>query len=169
VKEIKFKKLHEDAQIPTRGTERAAGLDIYALEDCVIPPCELINVPMERSAEVAEAVPVMFVTRVKVGQISARTGIAVEIPDELFGKVESRSGSSFKHGIETGAGVIDSDYRGEVNVKLYNFTDTPYTILKGQRIAQLIILPYVHCTPIEAENLDMDTKRGENGLGHTGK
>ncbi|KRE33273.1 dUTP diphosphatase [Paenibacillus sp. Soil724D2] len=137
--QIKFKKLHPDAQIPTRGTEEAAGLDLYALEDCEI-----------------------------WDQASIRTGIMCEIPKGYFGKVEARSGLSFKNGIETGAGVIDSDFRGEIGVKLYNSKMEVYVVKKGQRIAQMIIQPYLMCTPVEAE-IDTDTERGANGFGSTGR
>lgn len=155
--ETKFKKLHPDAIIPTRGTEEAAGMDLYALEDCIIPPCS------------ASALYCADEIYTNVGQAAIRTGVAVAIDNGLFGKVESRSGSSFKFGIETGAGVIDSDYRGEVKVKLYNFTAIPYPVMKGDRIAQLIILPYVHSIPKEDPDMDMGTERGANGFGHTGK
>lgn len=151
---INFKKLHADAYIPTRGTAEAAGLDLYALEDCEIKPCVVTE---HRFAE-----------RVHVGQLAVRTGLMCEIPKGYFGKVESRSGSSFKAGIETGAGVIDSDYRGELNVKLYNFTDETYEVEKGQRIAQMVVIPYLICTPVESE-IDNDTERGINGFGSTGK
>lgn len=149
--QIKFKKLHEDAMIPTRGTIEAAGLDLYALEDCTVYGC---------SIDVFE--------NVRVGQASVKTGIACEIPLGLFGKVEARSGLSFGHGIETGAGVVDSDYRGEVRVKMYNFTSDTYEVKKGQRIAQMIIQPYLMYEPVEGD-IDTDTERGEKGFGSTGK
>lgn len=135
---IKFQKMHPDAQIPTRGTKEAAGLDLYALEDCYIG-----------------------------NSAAVRTGIMVDVPDGLYGKVEARSGTSFKNDIETGAGVIDSDYRGELKVKLYNFGNRIYKINKGERIAQLIIQPYIKMDPVEGE-IDTDTARGSNGFGHTG-
>lgn len=154
---IKFKKLHEDAIIPTRGTADSAGLDIYALEDCEV----LGTYGYLHSPETA-------FTPVTVGQASIKTGIMCEIPDGYYGKVEARSGLSFGHGIETGAGVVDSGFRGEIGVKVYNFTDKPYKVTKGQRIAQMVIQPYLVCEPIEAE-IDTDTERGTNGFGSTGK
>jgi len=137
---LPVKKLHPDAILPTRGSEDAAGLDLYALEDLIIYGKDCASV---------------------------RTGIAVAIPKGYFGKVEARSGLSFKHDIETGAGVIDADYRGEINVKLYNNGHRLFEIKKGQRIAQLIIQPYLHCEPIEVADLN-ETRRGDKGFGSTG-
>lgn len=153
--EIKFKKMHEDAQIPTRGTEHSAGLDIYAMEDCVIPASGVRAVGN-------------FSKYVHIGQTAVKTGIMCEIPEGYYGKVEARSGLSFKRGIETGAGVVDADYRHEIGVKLYNFTSVPYEVKKGQRIAQMIIQPYLQCTPVEA-GIDTETERGASGFGSTGK
>lgn len=138
---LKFKKLRPDAQIPTKGTPQAAGWDLYALEN-------YSNIALGETIE---------------------TGIAVQIPEGYYGKVEARSGLSFKLEVETGAGVIDSDYRGQVKVKIYNFGAYHLDIKKGERIAQLIIMKYA--SDLEAEEVDEldDTERGENGFGHTGR
>lgn len=98
---------------------------------------------------------------------SFSTGLSVAIPEGYVGKVVSRSGLSFKHGIEVGAGVIDSGYRGEIRIHLHNLGDRPVEIKKGDRIAQLLILK--HESPVFelVEALD-DTERGQNGFGHTG-
>jgi len=95
------------------------------------------------------------------------TGLSMAIPPGYVGKVVSRSGLSFKHCIEVGAGVIDSGYRGEIKIHLHNFGDRPVVINKGDRIAQIIILK--HETPVFelVESLD-ETDRGANGFGHTG-
>jgi len=95
------------------------------------------------------------------------TGLSMAIPPGYVGKVVSRSGLSFKHCIEVGAGVIDSGYRGEIKIHLHNFGDNPVVINKGDRIAQIIILK--HETPVFelVESLDQ-TDRGVNGFGHTG-
>lgn len=95
------------------------------------------------------------------------TGLSMAIPPGYVGKVVSRSGLSFKHRIEVGAGVIDSGYRGEIKIHLHNFGDTPVTFKKGDRIAQIIILK--HESPVFelVKSLD-ETERGVNGFGHTG-
>ena len=98
------------------------------------------------------------------------TGLRVAIPPGYVGKVVSRSGLSFKYGIEVGAGVIDSGYRGEIRIHLHNMGDFNVEIKAGERIAQLLILK--HETPafeyVPGEFFDCNTKRGENGFGHTG-
>lgn len=95
------------------------------------------------------------------------TGLFMAIPAGYVGKVVSRSGLSFKHNLEVGAGVIDSGYRGEIRINLHNHGDYPIVVEKGDRIAQIIILK--HETPewTPVDSLD-ETDRGANGFGHTG-
>jgi len=142
--EIKIKKLNENAIIPTRGSEQAAGYDLYAC----IPERILIN-PHKT---------------VKIG-----TGLSMEIPEGYFGAIFARSGLATKQGIRPAncVGVCDSDYRGEYIVALHNDTDIPKTIIPGERIAQLVVMPYL---PIEFEEVEelSETKRGEGGFGSTG-
>lgn len=95
------------------------------------------------------------------------TGIRVQIPIGYVGFLKSRSGLSVKNKIEVGAGVIDSNYRGEIMVHLYNFGDSLFVISKGDRIAQLITLPYYTPEYHIIDELD-ETKRGENGFGSSG-
>lgn len=134
------KKLHTDAIIPTKGSARAAGYDLYALEDTVLP--------------------VMKTTKV-------RTGIAVSIPEHCYGKIAPRSSLGAK-GITVNGGVVDSDYRGEIIVLLQS-TEQEYYIKKGERIAQLILEKYEHESMLfRATELD-STDRGEGGFGSTGK
>ena len=97
------------------------------------------------------------------------TGISMAIPPAHVGLLFARSGLAIKSGIAlaNGVGVIDSDYRGEVQVGLINLSDTPYTIQHGQRIAQLAIIPFVQTHPVELDLLE-DTDRGTGGLGSTG-
>lgn len=142
---VNFKKMHPDAIIPTRANPNDAGLDIYALEDVVIQP-----------------------TIRSIGQARIRTGIAVEIPEGYYGKVSSRSGLAFKDGMFSFDGTIDSGYRGEIGVLLYNTTDHRYRVRKGDRIAQLLIIPCVVADPIEVYELS-ESHRGENGFGSSGK
>jgi dUTP pyrophosphatase len=137
---LTIKKLEPDAKLPTRATSGSAGYDLYSYDDGKISPgC----------------------------QVLVSTKIAMKIPDGYCGLIWSRSGLSVKHGIETGAGVIDSDYRKDVGVVLHNLSNTTFNYTKGMRIAQLLITPIL--TPnIVCEDPDEfdDTKRG--GYGSTG-
>ena len=140
--ELNIKKLSEDATIPTRGSEYAAGYDLYATADVSIDPGDTV----------------------KIG-----TGLAMEIPNGYFGAVFARSGLATKQGLRPAncVGVIDSDYRGELIVALFNDSVMLREIKKGDRIAQLVILPYFSYTFKEVDELS-DTKRGEGGFGSTG-
>lgn len=134
------KKLDTDAIIPTKGSAGAAGYDLYALEDTVLS--------------------VMKTTKV-------RTGIAVSMPEHCYGRIAPRSSLGAK-GIIVHAGVVDSDYRGEIIVLLQS-TEQEYYIKKGERIAQLILERYEYSSIIEeVDSLDC-TDRGEGGFGSTGK
>ena len=142
---VRFKKLSERAKTPTYGSEFAAGADLYALDlgDFTIDP--------------GQTYPV-------------HTGIAVEIPDGYVGLVFARSGLATKRGLAPAnkVGVIDSDYRGEIIVALRNESDMPQTVSSGDRVAQMVIVPYLTAEYIEADELS-DTVRGEGGFGSTGK
>lgn len=143
---MKIKKLNAQAIIPTRGSEEAAGWDLYA---CLEKDEELI---MPKASAM-------------IG-----TGIAVAIPDGYFGGLYARSGLACKQGLRPAncVGVIDSDYRGEIKVCLQNDSDNWQKVINGERIAQLIIQPYENVSMEEVDELD-DTERGEGGFGHTGK
>lgn len=143
--ELKIKKLREDARLPMYGSEFAAGADLYASEDEDIT----IN-PHE--------------TRL------IHTGLAMEIPVGYVGLIYARSGLASKRHLAPAnkVGVIDADYRGEVMVALHNHSDEPQTIDKNERIAQIVIAPFLHVDYVEAEDLT-DTIRGEGGFGSTGK
>lgn len=141
--EVKFKKLSKRAFTPTRGSEYAAGYDLYAWTgQALIHPGKTMRID---------------------------TGIAMEIPKGYFGAVFARSGLSTKMGLRPSncVGVIDSDYRGEIMVPLYNDSDTDRTISYGDRIAQIVILPCADAELKEVEELE-DTKRGNGGFGSTG-
>ena len=135
---INIKKLTTTAKIPTRGSEYAAGYDLYAdiTKDLVIEPHETA----------------------KIG-----TGLSIEIPDGYFGAVFARSGLAAKHCV----GVCDSDYRGEYIVALHNDGTQARTINPGDRIAQLVVMPYLAVEFNEVSELS-DTKRGAGGFGSTG-
>jgi len=113
---IKWKKLHPDAKIPERGSAEAAGFDVYAVEDRTIFGSDVNTVP---------------------------TGFALEIPVGYFAQVNPRTGLAVKRGITVLAGVIDSDYRGEVHIILGNIKNRKYHVRAGDRIAQLVFMPHV--------------------------
>ena len=142
---VQIKKLSEDAVIPYRGSAQAAGYDVYAVntEDFVIKSGETLMV---------------------------KTGLAFVIPDGYFGGIFARSGLASKQGIRPAncVGVIDSDYRGELMVPLHNDTDKDQTLKAHERIAQLVILPYLAVEFEETEELS-ETERGVSGFGSTGK
>lgn len=142
---VKIKRLNEMAIIPTRGSKEAAGYDLYA----AIPESIRIN-PHET---------------VKVG-----TGLAFELPKGTFGAIFPRSGYAAKFGLRPAncVGVCDSDYRGEYIVAIHNDSDFIQAINPGERIAQLILMPYIPMIFKEVDELS-DTKRGAGGFGSTGK
>lgn len=142
---VNIKRLNEDAKIPTRGSSESAGYDLYAC----------INSPVTIAAH----------STVKIG-----SGLAIEIPEGYFGAVFARSGLATKQGLRPAncVGVCDSDYRGEYIVALHNDTDEAKLITPGERIAQLIVMPYLAVEFNEVNELS-DTDRGEGGFGSTGR
>lgn len=142
---INIKKLNNLAKIPSHGSAYSAGYDLYAAID--------------------HSVTIAPHTTVKIG-----TGLAMELPEGYFGAIFARSGLATKNGIRLGndVAVIDSDYRGEYIVALHNDFDIPYTINSQDRIAQLVVLPYL---PLEFEvAVELSkTERGAGGFGSTGK
>lgn len=142
--ELKIKKLKENAKIPTRGTDGAAGFDLYAC----------IDEPLTLNKGDTALIP---------------TGIAIAVPDGYAAFIHSRSGLSIKKGIclLNSVGVVDSDYRGEVCVGVIKATDGPYTIEPFERIAQMVIKQVCIPTLVETTELD-DTDRGTGGFGSTG-
>ncbi len=141
---VNYKKLTKTAKEPTRGSEYSAGFDLYAdiEEDIVIRPHETI----------------------KVG-----TGLAFELPENTFGAIFARSGIATKQGLRPSncVGVCDADYRGEYIVALHNDTSIPQIIKPQERIAQMVLLPYI---PMEFNEVEMlsETVRGNGGFGSSG-
>ncbi len=144
---VNIKKINSNATTPTYGSTEAAGLDLYALIDT---ETNSLFIPSH--------------TTVKIN-----TGIAMEIPKGYFGAVYARSGLSIKNGLRPAncVGVIDSDYRGEIIVALYNDSMEDRIVYNGDRIAQIVITPYLHIELNEVTELS-DTERGEGGFGSTG-
>ena len=142
--QIKIKKLKENATLPTYGSDKAAGADLYAClnDDVIIHPH----------------------TTQKIG-----TGLAMELPKGYFGAIFARSGLATKQGLRPAncVGVCDEDYRGEYIVALHNDTDEVQMIQPNERIAQLVLLPYVQCNFVEDEL--SETERGSKGFGSSGR
>lgn len=141
---VNIKKLNEHAVIPTYGSEYAAGADLYACisETVTIEPEETKLIP---------------------------TGLAMELPIGYAGLIYARSGLASKKGLAPAnkVGVVDSDYRGEVMVALHNHSNVPASIDPSERIAQLVITPYIAAVFNTVDNLD-ETIRGAGGFGSTG-
>lgn len=123
---LRVKLVEPGAKAPTKMTVGSAGFDLYSAESVEVPPthCEPDG-------------------RAEVGRALVSTGLVVELPAGTVGRVASRSGLSVKANLETGAGWIDSDYRGIVKVELKNFGSKPYQVIRGDRIAQLQPGPFV--------------------------
>ncbi|MDE7087757.1 MAG: dUTP diphosphatase [Clostridia bacterium] len=141
---INVKKLNEKAILPTYGSEYAAGADLYACTDgeITIAPHATAMIP---------------------------TGLALELPVGYAGFIYARSGLASKRNLAPAnkVGVVDCDYRGEVKVALHNHGETAQTIAAGERIAQLVVAPYITAEFTEADELS-DTVRGAGGFGSTG-
>ena len=142
---IEIKKLKGNAKLPTRGSEYAAGYDLYACID--------------------EVVTILPHTTEKIG-----TGLSVEVPSGYFGAIFARSGLAAKEGLRPAncVGVADSDYRGEYIVAIHNDTDETRKIEPQERIAQLVIMPFLEAEFEETAELSQ-TERGNGGFGSTGK
>jgi len=143
---VKLKLTREGAALPAYATEGSAAVDLRAVIDAPV-----ILAPGERAL-----IP---------------TGIAIAPETSgVVAIVAARSGLSIKHGIAltNGIGVIDSDYRGEIQASLYNRSDVPYTVVPGDRIAQLMFIPVLHANLIPSDELD-ETVRGAGGFGSTGR
>ena len=141
---VNIKKLNDKATIPSYGSEYAAGADLYACveSEITIQPHTTVVIP---------------------------TGIALELPMGYAGLIYARSGLATKKGLAPAnkVGVVDCDYRGEVKVALHNHSAVAQSICAGERIAQLVITPYITAEFIQAEELS-ETVRGNGGFGSTG-
>lgn len=143
---IKVKRLKDNVVLPTYGSDKAAGADLHAYIDGI------------------GQVTIEPHTTQKIG-----TGLAMELPEGYFGAIFARSGLATKQGLRPAncVGVCDEDYRGEYIVALHNDTDEIKVIKSGDRIAQLVLLPYIQCDFVEDEL--SETERGDGGFGSTGK
>lgn len=143
---VKFVKVREGAKVPERGSKFAAGYDLSAcipdMERVIIHPGETVKIP---------------------------TGLAFAYPEGYFGAVCARSGLATKCGLAPAnkIGILDEDYRGEVFIALHNHSSERQAVNHGDRIAQLILLPYLNVDFVESDKLD-ETERGEGGFGSSG-
>lgn len=127
---------------PVKGTPGSAGYDLYASVDCCIP---------------------------SFGRAIVETDIKIRLPRGTYGRIAPRSGLAIKHFIDVGAGVVDSDYRGDIRIVLFNFSENDYHIQRGDRVAQLIVT-YIWEGPTMREGVvDEDSMRGLLGFGSTGR
>ncbi len=142
---VKIKKLRENARLPHRGSAAAAGYDLYA---CIDEP---VSIEPYATAMIG-------------------TGISAAIPEGYFGAVVARSGLAAKQGLRPAncIGICDSDYRGEYIVAMHNDSGETRTVQPGDRIAQLVVMPFLAVDFEEAEELD-GTERGAGGFGSTGR
>ncbi|KAL5527043.1 DUT1 [Sanghuangporus baumii] len=138
--QLLIKRLSDKARLPTRGSPYAAGYDLYSAEKKIVPA---------KSKALID------------------TQISIAVPKGCYGRVAPRSGLASKFMIDTGAGVIDSDYRGVVFVLLFNHSDSDFEIVEGDRVAQLIIEKIETPDVVEVNDLD-ETLRGAGGFGSTG-
>jgi dUTP pyrophosphatase len=137
---LRVKRVHTDASLPSRGSAHAAGYDLSCIQDFEIHP---------QKRELVQ------------------TGIAIQMPPGVYGRVAPRSGLTVRHGVHIGAGVIDSDYTGELKVAMFNLGDTSVSFKRGDRVAQLILERH-EIADVQEVNEFETSDRGEGGFGSTG-
>lgn len=137
---IKVKKLKEEAKLPTKGHPGDAGIDFYSTEEVKFAPLSQSRVP---------------------------TGVAIEIPEGHVGLIWDKSSISFNKGLKVMGGVIDSGYRGEIIMNLFNTTSNEVILEKGHKVAQMIIQKFEDCDILEVETL-VESIRGDKREGSTG-
>jgi dUTP pyrophosphatase len=150
---LNIKKLTENAQVPQYGSQFAAGMDLFSAVDVVVPPQsrKLVSTGISVSWETQE------------GQWD-------ENPEKYYLRIAPRSGLSVKSNIDIGAGVVDSDYRGEIFVCFINNSlDKPYTIQPGDKIAQMILTRFEQFNEVVLVDDHTETTRGVGGFGSTGR
>ena len=137
---LRIKKLVPHAELPYKGSAQAAGYDMVSAEDVTVP---------------------------SKNKLLISTGISMAVPEGYYGRVAPRSGLAVKNFIDVGAGVVDSDYRGEVKVLLFNFSEQDFEVKRGDRIAQLVLEKIGNAEIQEVDDLD-STERQDGGFGSTG-
>jgi len=147
---VPLNRLSPNAKIPTSGSVHSAGSDLYA---CI------------EDKEKRETTKFIIPAR---GRAIIPTQLAIAIPEGHYGRIAPRSSLAAKYGLDIGAGVVDSDYRGPVGVVVFNHSDIDYVVSHGDRIAQIIITPYKMPEFVEIFTSLEETKRGTGGFGSTG-
>ena len=139
---LRFKRVHPDAKLPAYARPGDAGMDLRSVEDVVVP---------------------------RFGRALVKTGLVMMLPPGYEAQVRPRSGLALKHGVTVlnTPGTIDSGYRGEVGVILANFGDSDFHVAKGDRVAQLVVVPVTQAEIVETNVID-ETDRGAGGFGSTG-
>lgn len=137
---VKFRLLAPEAQKPAKAHPDDAAFDVFSAQAGTIEPKKWLEF---------------------------RTGVSMQLPQGYYGKFASRSGLMFKHDIHAFHGTIDNGYRGEMVVRLFNYGEQPFRVNIGDRVAQLVILPYGVMDGVVVDSLD-ETQRGANGFGSTG-
>ena len=138
--QLKFKKIHPNAKVPSYAYRGDAGMDLYVPENTLIKVGERKTIPL---------------------------GIAIEIPDGHVGLMFDKSSLSHKHGLKTYGNVIDSGYRGEVHVGIMNHSDKDYELKTGDKIIQMLIIPVFQVETVEVDELS-ESDRGDGGFGSSG-
>ena len=138
--QLKFKKLHKDAKVPSYAYKGDAGLDLYVPEDIELKSGDRKSIPL---------------------------GIAIEIPEGYVGILFDKSGLSHKHGLKSYGGIIDSGYRGEIHVGMMNLSDKNYEFHKGEKIIQILIIPIIQAVIEEVDELT-PSDRGHGAFGSSG-
>lgn len=149
-KEVKVKRMYPGATVPTYGSKLSAGADLYA---CLSKKETTLLIPAGATAVIG-------------------TGIAMEIPEGYAGLIYARSGLASKEGLAPAnkVGVVDADYRGEIKVALHNHSNKDRVVIQGQRIAQMVITPFLAAQFMDVKDGELNkTVRNDGGFGHTGK
>lgn len=139
---LQIQKTHPDAILPQYAHPGDSGMDLFSIDDWVLNPGE---------------------------RLAFRTGIKIKLPQGMEAQIRPKSGLSATHGLVTSFGTIDEQYRGEIQVILYNHSFFFFKIKKGMKIAQMVIAPVIRATILEVDHIDSDTLRGEGGFGSTGE
>jgi len=138
---MSFFPTREGAVLPTRGTSKSAGVDVFAFEEVLI----------------------------EAGKFSLiSTGVGINLPDGTYGSIRARSGLAVRHGLFVNAGVIDPDYTGEIKVCLHNAGESDFVVRRGMKIAQIVYEKYDSTSPSWSEGPAESTGRGGSGFGSTG-
>lgn len=179
--DIHVERIHPFAKLPTRGSDEAAGWDLYACDNLIVPARRdsahivavsaalgLVVFMCLHSAILAGAAMILVIVALKpvLPLAVVPTGIRVAIPRDSYARIAPRSGLAARSALDVGAGVVDSDYRGELKVVLFNNGTSAFRVERGARVAQLIV-EKIDTSPIVESTLS-STSRGNNGFGSSG-